>query len=341
MRHITYILIGLIFLSCKTQTEREQIHKVYFADQIWKDGGYTKIDQMTFDMDNDNIPDTIKIYNIPDWTDPGDFQKLEFKLSNNDFYEIYNLGDWSNLDNFQIDKLKDINKFSSNKFIITDISDTKTIMIIFGWTYASSPGRLTIIDLTNGEIKILYDNQFKLKAIEDLDNDGIKDLIGLRYFGEGYYIDSISEGSSYCPYNVLKLTGDTLITDIELSEKYNIKHKGAFFGLDYDPDGRYIRVYPKIDKQFEPYYQFEKYRKYPETSLRLLTNDELEKFSKSDLRIMRNEIFAFHGYKFKSDDLNDYFTKQDWYKPKDKDVTDRLNRFEKENIKLIKRLEDK
>jgi hypothetical protein len=57
--------------------------------------------------------------------------------------------------------------------------------------------------------------------------------------------------------------------------------------------------------------------------------------------LMRNEIFAFHGYKFESKDLNDYFSKLDWYKPTDDDVNENLNSFEKANIKLIKELETK
>ena len=38
-------------------------------------------------------------------------------------------------------------------------------------------------------------------------------------------------------------------------------------------------------------------------------------FSKEDLRILRNTIYAKYGYIFKSKDLNDIFSKTEWYTP--------------------------
>ena len=40
-------------------------------------------------------------------------------------------------------------------------------------------------------------------------------------------------------------------------------------------------------------------------------------FSKEDLRILRNTIYAKYGYIFKSKDLNDIFSKTEWYTPKE------------------------
>jgi hypothetical protein len=54
---------------------------------------------------------------------------------------------------------------------------------------------------------------------------------------------------------------------------------------------------------------------------------------------MRNEIFAAHGYIFKSADLRDYFSKTKWYNPKFPDVTDKLTDIEKHNIQLILKYE--
>ncbi len=39
-------------------------------------------------------------------------------------------------------------------------------------------------------------------------------------------------------------------------------------------------------------------------------------FSKEDLRILRNTIYAKYGYTFQSKDLNEIFSKTDWYSPK-------------------------
>ena len=72
---------------------------------------------------------------------------------------------------------------------------------------------------------------------------------------------------------------------------------------------------------------------------RVLTAVELKGKSKDELRFMRNEIFARHGYIFKSQELNNYFAKQPWYKPTTTDVNHVLSEAEKKNVELIKSLE--
>ena len=81
--------------------------------------------------------------------------------------------------------------------------------------------------------------------------------------------------------------------------------------------------------------------KFPQASLRLLSREELDKMSKEDLKIMRNEVFARYGYKFNSGGKMDlYFQQQDWYNKQNMNVNDFLTDLEKENIKLIKRIEN-
>jgi len=63
--------------------------------------------------------------------------------------------------------------------------------------------------------------------------------------------------------------------------------------------------------------------------------------SAGDLRILRNAIFAMHGYKFKSADLEEYFNDFKWYAPQYTDVTRFLNQTEKNNIATIQRHEGK
>lgn len=54
---------------------------------------------------------------------------------------------------------------------------------------------------------------------------------------------------------------------------------------------------------------------------------------------MRNEIFARHGYKFKSEEMGDYFLNKSWYIPLYDNVDGLLSKTETENIELIKRYE--
>ncbi|WP_191015628.1 YARHG domain-containing protein [Treponema zioleckii] len=62
-------------------------------------------------------------------------------------------------------------------------------------------------------------------------------------------------------------------------------------------------------------------------------------FSKEDLRILRNTIYAKYGYEFKSADLSEIFSKCDWYSPKEssaENVEKRFNRLESSLLEVIK-----
>lgn len=75
-------------------------------------------------------------------------------------------------------------------------------------------------------------------------------------------------------------------------------------------------------------------------STRKLTDEELSGLTKEDLRIARNEIYARHGYIFKSQDLRDYFSSKSWYQPTCSDASSlSLNEYELYNVDLIKRHE--
>jgi hypothetical protein len=52
-----------------------------------------------------------------------------------------------------------------------------------------------------------------------------------------------------------------------------------------------------------------------ETSSRLIRPEELTSFSAQELRFLRNEIYARHGYVFNDPNLQNYFSSQPWYRP--------------------------
>lgn len=78
-----------------------------------------------------------------------------------------------------------------------------------------------------------------------------------------------------------------------------------------------------------------------DSHLRYLEENELKKYDKDELAIIRNEIYARHGYVFNQEPFKSYFNSQAWYIPngsfKGSDVE--LNAYEKENVQLLLRLE--
>jgi len=70
-----------------------------------------------------------------------------------------------------------------------------------------------------------------------------------------------------------------------------------------------------------------------------LTNNQLKHLDKTELMLLRNEIFARHGYIFKREDLMKYFYQFSWYKPQYTNVSHMLNNVELYNIDKIKQYE--
>lgn len=75
-------------------------------------------------------------------------------------------------------------------------------------------------------------------------------------------------------------------------------------------------------------------------STTLLNDKWFRRFDKPTLRIMRNAILARHGYRFQSQDLQEYFSNEPWYKPAKSNDNIKLSFVEQLNIELIKSVED-
>lgn len=74
-------------------------------------------------------------------------------------------------------------------------------------------------------------------------------------------------------------------------------------------------------------------------STQKLTEKQLKNLRKLDLEIIRNTIYARHGFSFSNRGVRQYFDQVDWYIPLFVDVEDQLTPIEKDNITLLKRLE--
>lgn len=78
--------------------------------------------------------------------------------------------------------------------------------------------------------------------------------------------------------------------------------------------------------------------KYNASKVRL-TSAMVENMYRSDLEVMRNTIYARHGFAFKDPAMLSFFEYFDWYIPVSQDVSAELTPLEKDNIALIQRYE--
>jgi len=74
-------------------------------------------------------------------------------------------------------------------------------------------------------------------------------------------------------------------------------------------------------------------------SVRELTYEDIVGLTKEELRLLRNEIFARHGYIFQSEDLANHFAQFDWYTPVSSNVFGELSAIEKANVDFLKKYE--
>ncbi len=98
---------------------------------------------------------------------------------------------------------------------------------------------------------------------------------------------------------------------------------------------------------------YEKYPKYPDKSESLtedvskfnastyeLKKEDVENMYQGDLEVMRNAIYARHGYSFKNRKMRFIFDHEvEWYMPVSTDIRGQLTALEKKNIDLLKRYE--
>lgn len=75
----------------------------------------------------------------------------------------------------------------------------------------------------------------------------------------------------------------------------------------------------------------------------LLTKSFLDTKSKNEIDLIRNEIYARHGYIFKMEQYYDYFIKKSWYNPTEPDMEkayEKFNSIEKQNIEVLVEYQD-
>ena len=171
-----------------------------------------------------------------------------------------------------------------------------------------------------------------------------------------FFIDKMNDGKlsghSICagldrPFSGVYTEDDSLIK-ARLNEPSGDKHGGTFV-LEINKN-QFLLV-----GSWEPFDHHLGYRNYtltrknfsydpsagihPEASLRLLKEDDLNNLQKEELRQMRNEIYARHGYAFKVREVQHFFDGQPWYMPISLDVRKSLTSIEKSNEIAIKSYE--
>ena len=130
--------------------------------------------------------------------------------------------------------------------------------------------------------------------------------------------------------------------------KYNPDSTLEYLFVDWEKSGKVKEYYEYTDslgKAIKEDYEREGSYATTDTILKLNPSKELfrkelvENLSKGDLYILRNLIYAKHGFRFKNLSLEKYFLGHEWYLPVSENVDKELTAIEKKNSDLLKRYE--
>lgn len=132
------------------------------------------------------------------------------------------------------------------------------------------------------------------------------------------------------------------------------------FGKTDEKEPKEDKTSPKVEEQQKEQQEKEKPAKkeekkeekqsdeseyiFPHSATKELTREEVEKLSKEELRLARNEIFARHGMIFGVDDLKEYFSAKSWYNPRipgdEFSESVEMSIIEEKNVSLILEVEE-
>lgn len=157
------------------------------------------------------------------------------------------------------------------------------------------------------------------------------------------------EGFSVCAGNFRKITGTMDAASgapvFSMNEPGTDEYDGTF-KFTYDAAGKKMKgnwTPFKAKGNSEKDYVLEKRTfhydpnvgTYPQASNKVLSDDFLMEFDQWTLGLIRNEIYARHGYSFKNKDWRYEFEGKDWYMPMGVDIRHMLSDIEIKNIGLI------
>jgi len=200
MRNIViYTIIALSLFQCKSRNSSHSVstissiqptngeligNKLDDIDKKQEEFGMTLefdvIEKLTLDLNGDNQEDIIEIERIRQWIDPGDFHRITIKISGKKKTEFLNTSGWVAVGDYETQFVKGFvsNTVISSKYVsLQQASENDMLLFCFGYTYASQPGLLSIINLLKQDgPKLIFNDNYHLYKFEDINNDGAKDI---------------------------------------------------------------------------------------------------------------------------------------------------------------------
>ncbi len=162
--------VQLIGKSLESMSEIENKMNLKFDFEL--------IEKYVFDLDGDNVKDSICIEKIKDWNDPGDFHKISF-ITSNDTKQFFNYRGWIRNDAFTMQftkKIQELNNIDSEFISVIDVGKSNFLVIANGYAFGSDYGNLSVISFSQENPELIYNQNALIREIEDFNQDGVLDI---------------------------------------------------------------------------------------------------------------------------------------------------------------------
>ena len=197
--NIVFILIVLSFTYCKSDNNKKTksvqespefkgvligkpLESIQSKElQLGNKLEFKVVEIINIDINGDNKNDAITLEQIKDWGDPGDFHKVTIKIAGKDERTFFNSSGWVAIGGYEtqfVGNLLTEAIYKSKYISLQKVSNSEILLFCFGYVYASQPGLLSIINLTNpNNAELIFNDNFYLYKLKDIDNDNKKDII--------------------------------------------------------------------------------------------------------------------------------------------------------------------
>ncbi len=191
-----------------------------------------------------------------------------------------------------------------NVAVIGDVSAPEADIIANGSVCINGYTKIAV----DGGLFVDWESPKSIKLTQADGSDVILDSVSTAYLNNNSVSDDLW---NLLPYDdplqfegTLRLSGSRLVMDVTKMTDLN---------------GGQIVVQPKtavttpVPKTSEPVVEEADVQILPQSATRLLTKSDISGLSLREINYAKNEIYARHGRKFKSKELQNYFNDQSWY----------------------------
>ena len=217
--------------------------------------------------------------------------------------------------------------------------DYKNISIKINRITADSVYGHSVVNGTQRPFRGIYNDTEKTFVLDEPGNDKTDGRFMVRLKADSMLgkWDVYKKNEVKFPSKTLKLTKKTFVYNPNFMLDSNSEL------IDWSNPKEFERKFTDEETGKTESYKYEQNRFASDAVFKLnaskqkLTEKELKNLRKLDLEIIKNAVFARHGYSFKKETYRNFFENTDWYIPVSNNVDNDLSALEKDNVVLLNR----